>query len=106
MEPEPRPVSARQASFSVEIYLKFGCPGCGHTLKRRFLEYLSNRESHCPRCSGKMVHLTRAKTTNEKKFEMSALRDFIDELEGQWSTLVNESLMMDSRPIELPESEP
>ncbi len=99
------PSRSRQGIFSVEIYLKLGCPACSHTLKRRFVDYLTTRASHCPRCSTKMVHLARGQTTQDKKFEMTAMKDFIEELESQWSSLVNESIVMESNPFDLPESE-
>jgi len=52
-----------------------------------------------------MVHLARGQTTQDKKFEMTAMKDFIEELESQWSSLVNESIVMESNPFDLPESE-
>ena len=65
-------------------------------VKRRVVDYLTNRTSSCPNCSAKMVHLARGKTTKDTRLDLDQLKDFIGELEGQWTALVNESLMMES----------
>ncbi|ODT62408.1 hypothetical protein ABS71_15765 [bacterium SCN 62-11] len=85
-----------QGVFSVEIYLRLPCPGCGDVVKRRVVDYLTNRTSSCPNCSAKMVHLARGKTTKDTRLDLDQLKDFIGELEGQGTALVNESLMMES----------
>ena len=81
-----------QGVFSVEIYLRLPCPGCGDVVKRRVVDYLTNRTSSCPNCSAKMVHLARGKTTKDTRLDLDQLKDFI----GEWTALVNESLMMES----------
>lgn len=97
---EPRP--GKQGVFSVEVYLRLSCPSCQKAVKRRVLDYLTTRTSHCPHCSGKMVHLARGQTTQRTQLDLTQLKAFIEELESQWTGLVNESLTMESSPMEIP----
>ncbi|MCW5867262.1 MAG: hypothetical protein KIS61_08345 [Candidatus Eremiobacteraeota bacterium] len=90
------PKETHQGVFSVEIYLRLRCPGCGNVVKRRVVDYLTTRTSNCPNCSAKMVHLARGRTTKNTQLDLNQLKEFIGELEGQWTALVNESLMMES----------
>lgn len=90
------PKETHQAVFSVEIYLRLRCPGCANVFKRRVGDYLTTRTSNCPNCTAKMVHLARGRTTKDTRLDLNQLKDFIGELEGQWTALVNESLMMES----------
>jgi len=87
--------------FSVELYLRLRCPGCGNVVKRRVVDYLTTRTSNCPTCSAKMVHLARGRTTKDTKLDLNQLKGFIGELEGQWTALVNESLMMESTAFDI-----
>ena len=91
----------QQGVFSVEIYLRLPCPSCGNVVKRRLVEYLTTRTSNCPNCSAKMVHLARGRTTKNTQLDLNQLKEFIGELEGQWTALVNESLMMESTGFDL-----
>ena len=90
-----------QGVFSVEIYLRLPCPSCVNVVKRRLVEYLTTRTSNCPSCSAKMVHLARGRTTKDTRLDLNQLKEFIGELEGQWTALVNESLMMESTGFDL-----
>lgn len=83
--------------FSVEIYLRLECPNCHQAFKRRFLDYLSSRTSHCHNCNTKVVHLARAQDVKDRSFELTRLSEFINSLEQNWSGLVNESLTVESK---------
>lgn len=87
--------------FSVEIYLRLNCPACGQTVKRRVVDYLTTRASQCQSCGAKMVHLARGRTSQNTGLDLEKLKSFIGELEGQWTSLVNESLTMESSEIDL-----
>lgn len=93
--------SSQPAVFSVEIYLRLACPACTQTLKRRLVDYLTTRASLCGNCGAKMVHLARGRTSQNTQLDLDQLKSFINELEGQWTSLVNESLMMESSGIQL-----
>lgn len=93
--------STQPGLFSVEIYLRLACPACSNTVKRRLVDYLTTRASKCQSCGAKMVHLARGRTTQNNQLDLDQLKSFIGELEGQWTSLVNESLMMESSEIEL-----
>lgn len=93
MEPSP--------SFSVEVYLRLPCPSCGELVKRRMLDYLTTRASSCTNCNAKMVHLARGRTTKNTQLDLDQLKEFIGELEIQWTALVNESLMMESKGFDI-----
>ncbi|MBT9588118.1 hypothetical protein IV102_32575 [bacterium] len=90
------PSKKHQGVFSVEVYLRLRCPACGEMVKRRMLDYLTTRASNCQNCSAKMVHLARGRTTKDTQLDLNQLKEFMGELENQWTALVNESLMMES----------
>lgn len=83
--------------FSVEIHLRFECPHCHKHFKRRFLDYLASRTSHCTHCHTKVVHLARAQDVRERNFELERLQQFTATLEQSWTALVNESLSVESK---------
>ena len=83
--------------FSVEIHLRFACPSCKQQLKRRFLDYLTSRTTHCQHCHAKIVHLARGQTSESDAVEMNAIQNFIENLEQNWGSLVNETLSMESK---------
>ena len=83
--------------FSVEIHLRFACPNCQQQLKRRFLDYLTSRTTHCTHCVTKIVHLARGQTTEADAVQMADIQNLIDNLEQNWGSLVNEVLSMESK---------
>ena len=83
--------------FSVEIHLRFVCPKCQQQLKRRFLEYLTSRTTHCSHCNTKIVHLARGQTTGSDAVQMDEIKHLIQNLEQNWGSLVNETLSMESK---------
>lgn len=93
----------QRGSFSVEVYLRLACPACGQAFKRRVVDYLSTRSSSCAGCGAKMVHLARGTTTSpdDGGMDLGALQKFMEQLEGEWTSLVNETLTMDSKRFEI-----
>ena len=83
--------------FSVEIMLKTQCANCGFLIKRRFLEYLNSRTTHCPSCNVKMVHLARGQTPRASSVSMDEIKRVVERLEGDWGCLVNEYLTHESK---------
>ena len=83
--------------FSVEVYLRLQCPACDHTIKRRFLDYLTSRTTLCPNCNVKVVHLSRGQLSDKSNVDVKQLQAFVEQLEGAWSTVVNESLILESK---------
>jgi len=57
---------------------------------------LTTRSSTCPHCSAKLVHLARGRTSSNQNMDLDQLKAFMEELEGQWTGLVNETLVMQS----------
>ena len=83
--------------FSVEIHLRFVCPNCQQQIKRRFLDYLTSRTTHCPHCNAKIVHLARGQTTEADAVQMTDIKNLIESLELNWGSLVNETMSMESK---------
>lgn len=65
------------------------------------LDYLTTRASSCSNCHAKIVHLARGQTTQNTQYDLNKLKEFIGELETQWTALVNESLMMESKGFDI-----
>lgn len=82
--------------FDVEVHLRIRCQQCGYLVKRRFLELLGSRQTRCPGCNAKMVHLARGQGERDK-VELDEIRKFVETVESSWSLLVNEHLIHDSR---------
>ena len=81
--------------FNVEVHYRLACARCGHQIKRRFLDYLSSRTTSCPNCNVKMVHLARGQS-GKSNVDMDEIRRVVEQLEGDWSSLVNEWLTSES----------
>ncbi len=91
--------------FDVEVYFRFACPHCEAEIKRRFSDYLKNRFSTCGNCGQEVTHLVRVQDTVGESVDLEELSALVARLEGDWSSLLNENFLHDSKVWEDPTEE-